>query len=403
MRLLGKHISSYSLVAGFLAAASFSHPDHSIDPDILSHSIRSADMPSNGIHSAPAADSPSTSGGTKSPYTTPPSALTSGDGRDAADMIGSGATGTKIDSPEANAVPLDFKIAAAIMANAPGEPGDNAQFASAVGRMTDPFVTSTTIKGKGKALAVDSPKGKYEQKLSATACCFTPSGNLTNFGNNTAKSLGSLFVNKDTITDNTNGVAAGAIATSGGNNTAVALTNPCVVNGSTPAVYYVKAAGVGGTALGDGSAAPMAPTFAGYATGKTVVGIVVLNYHPETVRADPTVMHLLNNFAVAKGRMGPRPDFALDRTVHGQLRVECFELPNLDEVSLFIRDQYPEWSLGDFNVTPVSVIFRARNVAASTLSNLTSSSTFLEITLPCLRGRRPEGRARARQVRRPGE
>ena len=105
----------------------------------------------------------------------------------------------------------------------------------------------------------------------------------------------------------------------------------------------------------------------------------------------------------AKGRMGPRPDFALDRTVHGQLRVECFELPNLDEVSLFIRDQYPEWSLGDFNVTPVSVIFRARNVAASTLSNLTSSSTFLEITLPCLRGRRPEGRARARQVRRPGE
>ena len=65
--------------------------------------------------------------------------------------------------------------------------------------------------------------------------------------------------------------------------------------------------------------------------------------------------------------MGNRPDFNLDRTVHGQLRVECFHLPNLDEVSLFIRDQYPEWSLGDFNVTPVSGFLRPRNFAASTL------------------------------------
>ncbi|KAI9749630.1 MAG: hypothetical protein M1815_002374 [Lichina confinis] len=293
-------------------------------------------MAPNGIHSAPAVDSPSTSDGTKSSYTTPPSALTSGDGRDTASMIGSGTTGTKVDSAEANGVAPGFQIAAAINANPPGERGDDAQFASVVGGMTDPFVTSTTIKGKGKALAADSPKGKYEQKLSATANSFTPSGNLTNFGNNTAKSLGSLFVDKNTTTDNA----------------AVALTSPCVVNGSTPAVCYVRTAGVGGTALGGGSAAPIAPTFAGLAAGKTVVGIVVLNYHPEYVRADPAIMRLLNNFAVAKGRMGNRPDFNLDRTVHGQLRVECFHLPNLDEVSLFIRDQYPEWSLGDFNVTP---------------------------------------------------
>ena len=291
MRLLGKHTSSYSLVAGFLAATSFSHTNRSSHPNLLSRPIISADMAPNGIHSAPAVDSPSTSDGTKSSYTTPPSALTSGDGRDTASMIGSGTTGTKVDSAEANGVAPGFQIAAAINANPPGERGDDAQFASVVGGMTDPFVTSTTIKGKGKALAADSPKGKYEQKLSATANSFTPSGNLTNFGNNTAKSLGSLFVDKNTTTDNA----------------AVALTSPCVVNGSTPAVCYVRNAGVGGTALGGGSAAPIAPTFAGLAAGKTVVGIVVLNYHPENVRADPAIMRLLNNFAVVcrDSKLGP--------------------------------------------------------------------------------------------------